>query len=208
MLAFFAKNQHFLAKIAPLLKAIVWELCLRLFNSVFSFCKIKGYYWWKCKFYRLCFLYPASGLLQIGHKLRKWQWRHNLPTWRHRQIFLRCFIFVVNFSYWVKFHVNIMTCCGVMTVFFYKGLTRTPEIGNTPVWVRPNIWRLGWVRDTKFYTNVSNKMLLNAAKCQGYSFWVTKEKPTREVKLLPPPKLGLNIPILKKHIWYNICTEK
>ena len=26
---------------------------------------------------------------------------------------------------------------------FYKGLTRNPEIGNTPVQVLPNIWRLG-----------------------------------------------------------------
>ena len=36
-------------------------------------------------------------------------------------------------------------------------------------------------RNTKFDTNVSNKMLLNAAKCQGYSiyrFGVIKGKPT------------------------------
>ena len=43
---------------------------------------------------------------------------------------------------------------------------------------------LGWARDTKFSTkNVSSKMLLNAAKCQGYNFcrfWVIKGKPTRE----------------------------
>ena len=54
-------------------------------------------------------------------------------------------------------------------------MTRNPEIGYTPAWVLPDIWRLGPVRDTKFGTNVSNKMLLNAAKCQGYSlyrFWV------------------------------------
>ena len=61
---------------------------------------------------------------------------------------------------------------------FIKGLTRIPEIGNTPVWVLLNIWRLGRVRNTKFGTNVSNKMLLNPAKCQGYSFWVIKGKPT------------------------------
>ena len=64
--------------------------------------------------------------------------------------------------------------------FFYKGLTRNSEIRNTPVWVWPNIWRLGPVRDTKFCKNVSNEMLLNAAKCQGYSFygfWVIKGKP-------------------------------
>ena len=68
-----------------------------------------------------------------------------------------------------------------MTISFYKGLTRKPEIGNTPVCVLPNIWRLGRVRNTKFGMNISNKMLLNAAKCQGYSFYpvsVIKGKPT------------------------------
>ena len=37
-----------------------------------------------------------------------------------------------------------------------------------------NIWRLGRVRDTKFCTDVSNKIILNAAKCQGYSFAVSE----------------------------------
>ena len=41
--AFFDKNSAFTQS---------RELCLRFFNSVFSFCKIKGYYLWKCKFYR------------------------------------------------------------------------------------------------------------------------------------------------------------
>ena len=50
---------------------------------------------------------------------------------------------LINFSYWFKFHVNIITGSGVMAVFFYKGLTRNPEIGNTLVWVLPNILRLG-----------------------------------------------------------------
>ena len=86
-------------------------------------------------------------------------------------IFWRCFVSLVKFSYWSKFHVNIITGSGIMTIFFYKGLTRNPEIGNTPVWVLPNIWRLGRVMDTKFDTNVSNKMLLNTAKYQGYSYY-------------------------------------
>ena len=76
-----------------------------------------------------------------------------------------------------------------MTIFFYKGLTRNPEIGNTPIWVLTKIWRLECFKDTKFDTNVSNEMLQNAAKCQGYSFcrfWVIQEKPTG-VKLPPPP---------------------
>ena len=108
--------------------------------------------------------------------------------------FWRCFVSLVKFSYWSKLHVNIITGSGIMTIFFYKELTRNPEIGNTPVWVLPNIWRLGRVMDTKFATNVS-RMLLNAAKFQGYSFyrfWVIKGNPTGGgVKSPPPPRLGL-----------------
>ena len=43
------------------------------------------------------------------------------------------------------------------------------------------------VRDTKFGKNVSNKMLLNVAKCQGYSFyrfWVIKRKPTGGIAIV------------------------
>ena len=72
-----------------------------------------------------------------------------------------------------------MTGSGVMTIFFCKGLTRHPEIGNTLVCVLPNISTLGQGRDTKFGTNVSKEMLLNAAKWQGYSlysFGVIKRK--------------------------------
>ena len=135
----------------------------------------------KYKFYKLCVWNPSSGLIQIGCKLEKWQWHHNFSKLCHRQFFWRCFVSLVKFSYWSKFHVNIITGSGIMTIFFYKGLTRNPEIRNTPVWVLPNIWRLRRVMDTKFGNDVSNEMLLNAAKCQGYSFyrfWVIKRKPT------------------------------
>ena len=99
-------------------------------------------------------------------------------------------------SYWSKFHVNIITGSGVMTIFFYKGLTRNPEIRNTPIWVLPNIRRLGQIRDTKFGTNVSNKILLKAAKCQAYSFHrfcVIKGKPTGRIKLTPPPHTQIRV---------------
>ena len=49
-----------------------------------------------------------------------------------------------------------------------------PEIRKleilTSVIKSPNIWRLGQVRGTKFGRNGSNKILLKAEKCQGYSF--------------------------------------
>ena len=68
-----------------------------------------------------------------------------------------------------------------MAISFYKRLTGSVEIKNTPVWVLPNIWKLGQVRNAKLDTKVYNKILLNAEKCQGYNFyrfWVIKEKPT------------------------------
>ena len=49
----------------------------------------------------------------------------------------------------------------VMTISFNKGLTRNRKYSYL---------RLGQVKNTKFGTNVSNKMLLDTAKCQGYSF--------------------------------------
>ena len=66
-----------------------------------------------------------------------------------------------------RFNINIITGSGVMTIIVYKELTRNPEIKNLPIWILPNIWRLGLLRDIKFGKNVSDKKLLNAAKCQG-----------------------------------------
>ena len=143
----------------------------------------------KYKFYRLCVRNMASGLLQIGRKLEKWQWHYNLPTWPHCLIFWRCIVSLVKFSYWSKFHVNIFTGSGVMTISFYEASTRNSEIGNTPVWVLPNIWRLVQIRNIKFCMILSNKMLLNAAKPQGYGFyrfWVIKGNPTWGSKINPP----------------------
>ena len=134
----------------------------------------------------------ASGLLKL-----EINWKNGSDvsiSWHYIIIFFwHCFVSLVNFSYWSKFHVSIITGSGVMAILFYKRLTRNLEIRNTPVWVLHNIWRLGQVRDTKFGMNISNKILLNAAKCQGYTFycfWVIKGKPTGVgVKLLPsaPP---------------------
>ena len=124
--------------------------------------------------------------------------------------FLTFFLSFVKFSYWSKCHVNIITGSGVMIISFYEVLTKNPEIGNTPVWVLHNIWRLGRVKNTKFGTNVSNKILINAAKCQGctfYHFWVINRKLTGEVKLTPcPPRLGLRTPYFTEHHQWLFLT--
>ena len=79
-----------------------------------------------------------------------------------------------------------------MTIFFYKRSTKNLKIGNTAIWVFSDIWRLRRVMYTKIDTNIFNEMLLNDAKCQGYSFyrfWVIMGKPTWQKGWLesPPP---------------------
>ena len=95
--------------------------------------------------------------------------------------------------------------------FFYNRLTRNSEIGNTLVWILPKIWRLGWVRDTKFGTNVFDEMLLNALKYQGYSiyhFWVITGKPTGS-KITPiPPGLEVSSWILSIFLVTSCAWEK
>ena len=144
------------------------------FSSVFSFCMVKVY----------CYCLLSRVRLPHSSRLAKNGKNDNVVTICQHDVivnfFWRCFVSLVNFSYWSMFHVN--TIVG-SRVFFYKGLARNPEIRNMTVWVFPNIWRLGQVRDTKFDRNVSKKMLLYAAKSQSqscYLFWAIKGKPIVE----------------------------
>ena len=108
-------------------------------------------------------------------------WMIIINTLLGKKLVGRCFVSLVKLSYWFKFHINIITGSGIMTISFYKGLTRNLEIWSNHVWVLPNIWRLGQDGNTKFDRNVSSKMLLNTVKCQGCSFcrfWVIERKPT------------------------------
>ena len=142
-----------MAKIIPLLKAIIWELWYRFFSSVFRFCKISINE-------TVSFIDHASEIrlpdcckLAINRKED-----NDVAICRHEIIIsfflmLPCF----NFSYWSKFHVNNMIGSGIMTIFVYKELTRNPEIKNTLVWVLSNIWRLGQVKDTKFANAANTK---------------------------------------------------
>ena len=132
----------------------------------------------------------ASRLLQGTPKLKQLTMKSQFVNIASSSIFFfffffwRCRVFFGKFSHWSKYHFNIITYSGIMTVFVNKGLNGNPEIGSTPIWVLPNIWRLAKVRDTKFGAIVSNKRLLNAANYHSYScccfcFWVIKGKPIR-----------------------------
>ena len=113
-------------------------------------------------------------------KIRKMAMTSQFPDMTSSSRFFDVVLFLLWSSYWSKCNVNIITGSGIMPIFFYKGLTRNPKIGNTPVWVLPNIWILEQVMDIKFGTSIFNRMLLNFEKFQSYSFyrfWVMKEKP-------------------------------
>ena len=130
--SFLQKISIFCPKKIPLLKAKEWEPQKRFFISVFTFCKIKSYCLWKC------FTDYASGiwLPDCSKSAINWKNNYDVTTYRHdviNKFFWRFFISLVNFSYWSNFYVNIIIGSWVMTIFFYKRLTRNPEIGNTTV---------------------------------------------------------------------------
>ena len=170
------------------------RVALEIFCFFFIFCKIKG---WIHNEYISFTDYASRIQLQDCSKLAvNWKKGNDFTILRHEvmvKCFWRCFISRVKFSYWSKFHVNSITGSGVITISFYKGLTRNPE-------VLPNIWRLVRVKSSRFSMNVTNKMLLNVAKCQGYGFyrfWVIKGKPNGAVKLPPPPNTEVGVNLLE-----------
>ena len=117
---------------------------------------------------KICLTNHGIQLPDCSRLAINWKNDNDVTICQHEVIvkfFWCCFVSLVRFSCWSKFHVNIITGSRVMTVFF---------IGDWPEnqkWEIPPIWVLGQVRDTKFGINVSNEMLLNAAKYQGYSFY-------------------------------------
>ena len=95
------------------------------------------------------------------------------------RFFWHCFISLVKFSYWSKFHDNIITF-----------IRDWPEIWKLEISLSEFcIISVDWGKD------VPNEFLLNAAKYQGYSlyhFWVIKGKLTGgKLTPPPPPRLGL-----------------
>ena len=125
MLTIFCKKcQRFLTKIVPLLKPIVRELCYRFFSSVFSFCKI-GYSKWK-----LSFTDYTSGIWFLDCSKLPVTWKNsNYVTIFWQDVIVKffwcCFVSLVQFIYWSKFHVNIITGSVVMLILFIRGW---PEI--------------------------------------------------------------------------------
>ena len=111
---FLWKMSAFFGKDSTFTQSNSMGVVLEIFSYAFSFCM------------SLQTIHLESGF-RIGHKSEKWNdvttcW-HNIIVnfWRYR-------VSIVKFSYWSKFYSNIAT--------------RNSEIGNTPLWVLLNIWRL------------------------------------------------------------------
>ena len=129
-----------------------------------------------------------------------------MPTWSHRPIFFD--VDLSLFTYWPKFDLNIITGSEVMTIFFFNGLTINLENRKYPCLILL-VSRQGQVRNTNFCTNVFNKMLLNAAKCLGYSFycfWVIKGKSTGGIRSTLHNQIRVNRFELNLHI--KMCYSR
>lgn len=114
--------------------------------------------------------------------------------------------------YCSKFQVSIITGSGVMNIFVHQKLSRNMEIGNTSVWVFSNTWRLGRVRAIKLDIDVSNKILMNTAKYQSFSFYrflVIKGKPTgMEGIKSPHTNIRVNFEALRRNTFLKIALKR
>ena len=81
-------------------------------------------------------------------------------------IFLTWRVSLAKSSYWCKFHVNTITGSGVMSIFNCKRLTRNPEIPPSEFFPIYGDWGKSGIPEFNTNMNVSNEMLLNAAKRQ------------------------------------------
>ena len=100
----------------------------------------------------------------------------------------RKYEFVLRFSYfWSKFYVKVTSSSGVLTIFFYKGLTRNPEITSKPVWDLFKVFNLEQVRTTKCDTYVSNQCYwkLENARVTVSTVSVILKKNYKGIKLPP-----------------------
>ena len=143
----------------------MWD-CLRDFLGLFSvFVRYKVAINKNKRFtdYASRIQFPNCSKLAINQKND-----NDVIIYRHEVIvksFGRRFVYLFNFSYRSKFHVSIITGSGVMTDLFHKGLNKNLEIGN------PISGDWGKLGIPYLVQRFSNEMLMNAAKCQGYSFY-------------------------------------
>ena len=141
---------------------------------------------------------PASGFLQVGHKLEKWQWR--IICWHN--VMVKCFEVLVFLLSGFVIGPSFMSISLLVLQVKQFFLRNWPEIWKSEIhpsdfcpifgeWSELGIPNLTGM----FY----NEKLLNPAKCQVYSyrFWVITRKPT----------WGKNIPTTHHSSWVEMNWE-
>ena len=141
------------------------ELCQRFFSSVFSFCKLKV-----TANENISFAGCPSGIrfLDYSKLAKNCKIDSDVIIFRHDVIVNFFGIFCLS----CELQLLVQVSCQYHHWFWsYDNLLLQgidQKSGNRKLF---NIWRLGKVRNNKFCKGISNEMLLNAAKCQSYSFY-------------------------------------
>ena len=86
------------------------------------------------------------------------------------KFFWRCFVSLVKFSYWSKFHVNIITGLELWQ-FFYKGLTRNSEIEIPPSEFCPISadWGKLWIPNLAWMSLIERYWMLQNSRVTAFS---------------------------------------
>ena len=120
--------------------------------------------------------------------------------------FCRFCVSLVTFSYWTRFHVNIITSFGVMTIYVFKRLTRIRKSKTPPSKFCPISGDLGKLEIpnlTRLILIKSYWMLQNARVTAFTVFEFLREKLLMgggQIKYLFPLKLLINSSILSNLI--------
>ena len=133
---------------------------------------------------------PASGLLQIGHKLKKMTMTSQFFDMTSPSVF-----FDVLFLLW-----NLVTGPSLMSISsmvlelwqfsFIRHLTRNLEFENTCIWVLPNSWRLGKLGIPNLITYY---WMLQNARVTAFTFSeLLRENQQGEGGGLPPTQIRVN----------------
>ena len=116
---------------------------------------IKGYYEWKCKF----LVGHASGIWLPDCSKLDINWKNDRGVTICRDdiivffLFWRCHFFLVKLVTGPSFMSASLLALELWQFSFIRDWSETRK-SKYPVWVWPSIWRLEWVRNTKFGANV------------------------------------------------------
>ena len=129
-----------------------------------------------------------------------WKNYNDVTIFQHDVIvkfFWGCFVSLSTFSYWSKFHVNIITSSGVMTIFFYRDWpeirkSETPPSEFYPIsgdWGKLGIQNLARMFLIKCYWMLQNARV--TAFTISELLRENQQGREGEGTKLPPPRLGL-----------------